>query len=202
MSRSAEYVNMKNALLTMVVPKLRKAGFEGTFPHFRKQNGERSELISFLSSSQQGGGFEVGASIIFHHAERPEDTNLFYPQMQIEDKKLIWADGRIRYGLDGMYDRVFYYVDLYAKEASVTFREGGERKTKYFLHYNALTPSCAKWMLEGMLETGYKLVQKVDETIYEKVAAEVCRQLLNLFLWFEEMRSIEDLREYAKKRGW
>jgi len=49
---------MNQALGTLVVPKLRKLGFAGQFPHFRRVRNDRAELIVFQFNSA-GGSFVV-----------------------------------------------------------------------------------------------------------------------------------------------
>lgn len=56
MSESREKMN--NALKSIVVPVLRKKGFRGSFPHFRRVNGKYIDLLTF-QFSQWGGEFVV-----------------------------------------------------------------------------------------------------------------------------------------------
>jgi len=42
---------MNKALRTIVVPKLRKLGFVGQFPHFRRVRNDRAELLVFNSTA-------------------------------------------------------------------------------------------------------------------------------------------------------
>ena len=114
MAQSEEWKSMQLELKRLVIPDLRKTGFTGSFPHFRRARGNKIELISFLSHNQYGGGFEVGASVIFPDAFGNQASNLFYPDKPIDPKKLMWCDGRIRNSLSSpLYDGVFYYADVY-----------------------------------------------------------------------------------------
>ncbi len=187
MAQSQESRLMKEALQAIAVPKLRKAGFKGSYPHFRRIKENQIDLVSFLGHSQWGGAFEVGASIIFQNAADPQDTNHFFPDQPINIPKLTWGHGRIRTGLPGTHDNVFYYADLYSE----TFMVNGQPCT----HYIPVTPAFEKY-LQPQLR--YQLVQKADDQIYERVAQTVCDQLDDLFDWFDEIQSISMLREYDR----
>ncbi|WP_339210238.1 DUF4304 domain-containing protein [Aeribacillus sp. FSL K6-8210] len=54
---------MVSALKKIVVPELRNRGFKGSFPHFRKKEGQLGYLLSF-QFDKWGGGFilEVGVA--------------------------------------------------------------------------------------------------------------------------------------------
>jgi hypothetical protein len=49
---------MDKALKGRVIPTLRQAGFTGSFPHFRRIQGERTDLITF-QFDKWGGGFVI-----------------------------------------------------------------------------------------------------------------------------------------------
>ena len=51
-------VDMINALKKSVIPYLREYGFKGSFPHFRRQNEENIDLITF-QFNRYGGSFVV-----------------------------------------------------------------------------------------------------------------------------------------------
>ena len=55
---SSSRLAMNNALKKIVVPYLREHGFKGSFPHFRRQNKENIDLISF-QYNRYGGSFTV-----------------------------------------------------------------------------------------------------------------------------------------------
>ena len=183
MAQSKESRRMKEALQTIAVPKLRRAGFKGSYPHFRRVKENQIDLVSFLGHSQWGGAFEVGASIIFPNAACPEDTNYFFPNQPIDIPKLTWAHGRIRTGLPGTYDNAFYYADLYSE----TFTVNGKPCTRYI----PVTPAFEEY-LQPQLR--YQLVQKANDRIYEQVAQTVFDQLDDLLDWFDEISSIDKLR--------
>jgi hypothetical protein len=50
--------SMDRALKGTVVPQLRKAGFSGSFPHFRRRGGGAIDLLTF-QFDRNGGGFVV-----------------------------------------------------------------------------------------------------------------------------------------------
>ena len=52
MAQSEEWKSMQLELKRLVIPDLRKTGFTGSFPHFRRTRGNKTELISFLSHNQ------------------------------------------------------------------------------------------------------------------------------------------------------
>lgn len=58
---SSEKKRMISVLNTIVVPEIRKRGFKGSFPHFRKISEDKIDLITF-QFDRYGGGFviEVG----------------------------------------------------------------------------------------------------------------------------------------------
>ncbi len=185
------FTRMKRALNEQVIPLLRKAGFKGSYPHFRRIADDKVDLVSFMSSGIFGGGFCVGASIIFPNAEKPEDTNLFYPEATTPAQKMSWAHGRIRCSLPGMFGGAFYYTDLYAHY----FEVGGKSGVSYF-------PFSEKMAEHGINPTanGEVLIQKADDGIYDRVAAEAARQMPELIRWFERMQTPVDLQQYNKNQ--
>src|SRR5262245_45961249 len=50
MTWSERTSQMKAALKSHVVPRLRESGFKGTFPHFRRRRAERLDLLMFQFS--------------------------------------------------------------------------------------------------------------------------------------------------------
>ncbi len=151
MAQSAEWKSMCLELKKSVIPGLRKIGFAGSFPYFRRTRECKIELISFLSHSNEGGAFEVGASVIFPDAAGTEESNLFYPGAEINPKKLNWGDGRIRNGLPGVFDSAFYYVDVYSKVFSFTDQITHERFSGKI--YTAVTPKQSIYIVDSLLPT-------------------------------------------------
>lgn len=192
MALSAEWTKMQQELKFSVVPVLRAAGFRGSFPHFRRQMPEKTDLISFLSYNQSGGAFEVGASIIFTHAQNPRETNLYWPDAPVSSRKLQWSDGRIRHGLPGVHSGAFFYVDTYRRRLPLP-----ETYNEHYL-YEAVTPKNEKYILEHLKANHFELVIKADEAIYQKTASLVLEQLDGLFSWFCEMKTFRDLDLWQK----
>ncbi len=195
MAQSAEWKSMYQELKKSVIPGLREIGFVGSFPHFRRTRERKIELISFLSHSNLGGAFEVGASIIFPDAAGTRESNLFFPYAEIDPKKLIWAYGRIRNGLPGFFDGAFYYVDVYLSEWTEEYAH------KHFTgrHYTAVTPKQEAYIIDHLMANNYRLVQKADSSIYASVAGKVASQMPDLLLWFDQMRSYSDLLRFEKE---
>lgn len=191
MAATIAFTRMKKALNEQVIPLLRKVGFKGSYPHFRRITEEKVDLVSFMSPGIFGGGFEVGASVVFPKAVRPKDTNLFYRGDPTPPQKMVWAHGRIRCGLPGMFGGAFYYTDLYA----LHFSEQGNAFATYF-------PFSEKMAEHGVDPTahGEVLVQKADDGIYDRIAAETARQMADLLNWFECIQTPADLQHYHQNR--
>lgn len=188
MAQSVEWTKMKQALTAIVIPSLRAASFKGSFPHFRRDSTDKVDIVSFLSHSQFGGAFEVGASIVFPNAQNPIETNLYNPDSNRSFNKLIWGDGNIRHGLQGTYDGAFFYADTYRRKAEYTDA----------YHYQALTPKNEKYLRDHLIANHYELILKVDENIYQDVAHEVLNQMNELLLWFDEMKTYSDLLSWSR----
>lgn len=191
MAQSSALTLMKKALNEQVIPLLRKVGFKGSYPHFRRIVDDKVDLVSFMSPGIFGGGFCVGASIIFLNAEKSEDTNLFYPEDTTPVQKMVWAHGRIRCSLPGMFGGAFYYTDLYAHY----FEVDGKGGASYF-------PFNEKMAEHGINPTanGEVLIQKADEGIYDRIAAETARQIPDLLCWFDRMETPAELQQYNEKQ--
>jgi len=56
-----EHERMVKALQEIVVTKLREVGFKGSFPHFRRSNKEKIDLLTF-QFDKWGGGFVIEIS--------------------------------------------------------------------------------------------------------------------------------------------
>ena len=52
-------IKVKTTLQKRVVPELRKRGFKGSFPHFRRVNGDSIELITFQFNKWGTGDFVI-----------------------------------------------------------------------------------------------------------------------------------------------
>ncbi|MFJ7406290.1 MULTISPECIES: DUF4304 domain-containing protein [unclassified Lysinibacillus] len=62
MTLSHSRLLMIKALKKLVVPYLREHGFKGSFPHFRRQNEEHMDVITF-QFNRYGGSFVVEVAI-------------------------------------------------------------------------------------------------------------------------------------------
>lgn len=180
MAQSTGLTLMKKALNEQVIPMLRNAGFKGSYPHFRRITDGKVDLLTFMSPGNFGCGFEVGATVIFPNAENRKETNLFYPNDDTPAQKMNYAHGRIRCGLPGMFGGAFYYTDLYAHG----FETRGNSYATYFPWSEKM--AAASPSLDPTTN-GFVLVQKADEGIYDRVAAEAARQMPDLLSWFERM---------------
>ena len=58
---ATDHAKMVEALKCTVVPRLKKVGFKGTFPHFRRKGRDRIDLLSF-QFDKWGGGFIIEIS--------------------------------------------------------------------------------------------------------------------------------------------
>ena len=197
MACSVERRNMQLELRKTVAAKLRALGFKGSFPHLRRFRDGKAELISFLAHSNEGGGFNVGASIIFTEEADPARTNLFYPNDPPAPERLIWADGRICNGLQGMFPDdlrgAFYYVDVYAQRTTfINAQTGQENKLTMYI---AVTPAYAKYFTR---HSDYELVLKADETIYARAAEAVNAQIPELLRWFDSIVDYDDLKAWER----
>ena len=199
MAQSEEWKSMQLELKRLVIPDLRKTGFTGSFPHFRRTRGNKTELISFLSHNQYGGGFEVGASVIFPDAFGTPASNLFYPDKPIDPKKLMWCDGRIRNSLSSpLYDGVFYYADVYCMNIQSITQTHETHSLKVYI---AVTPKHPYLAEELKSNPSCQLVQKADSGIYTRVAGDVVRQMPKLLSWFDTIQSYNDLLAFKNRKA-
>ena len=172
-------VEMKKALNQTVIPALRREGFTGRYPHFRRILDDRIELLSF-QTNKWGGSFRVEASAVFPDAEgkltnflTAGQNGMRYRLNETEyDTVSVWNTS-FRYTFPGMFDGWFYYVDVY-RCFDTSFkrfcfraadgRAGAERPRGLFVRH----------------------VWKDDETVYQRVCAEVERQLSGAYVWWTE----------------
>ena len=182
---------MKKALNEQVIPLLRKAGFKGSYPHFRRITEEKVDLVSFMSPGIFGGGFCVGASIVWPGAASPEESNLFRPGDPPPPQKMTWAHGRIRCSLPGMFGGAFYYTDVYARY----FEDFGRSVISYLPHSEKMAEHGVDPTTNGAV-----LVQKADDGIFDRIAAEAAGQLPALLGWFDRMQTPADLQQYNEQQ--
>lgn len=77
---------MDKSLKSFVVPEIKKLGFSGSFPHFRKQTGEQLEFASF-QFNRYGGSFviETGKSTKEQLAKSSQE--LLFEKLNYSDTK-------------------------------------------------------------------------------------------------------------------
>jgi hypothetical protein len=75
---------MKKALKSIVVPRLREYGFAGSFPHFRRLRPDRIDLLTF-QFDRHGGGFviEIGQC-------PPQGFTTYWGKQVAPDKITTW----------------------------------------------------------------------------------------------------------------
>ncbi len=157
---------MKKYLQVNVIQPLLEQGFTGKYPHFRKEKENCIELISF-QTNKFGGSFTVEVSAVF--PDKENKNFVLYDGLTIENLTVWNTD--IRYRLKGMYDRWFYYRDLYSKYIF------GFGKHYLDISENNKNPSIPK---------GYKLVQQFNDTTAEQICKEVNKQLIKAFKWLKK----------------
>ena len=193
---------MRKALNKIVIPKLSQAGFEGKYPHFRRNRENVIDMIAFVPC-KWGNGFEVGGTVVFPR-EKPDRQNILRATKPIDEKlhpewkafdergidEMNLYDTKMRNGLRGMgmkRDSAFYYSDVYRQFdptlCSFVYTAVGEKQAETF-----------------MPKPGMKLVQKADEELPTRVAEEVSRQLDELFSWFLQMKTYDDLKRWGEKK--
>ena len=172
-------VEMKQALNMTVIPALRRDGFTGSYPHFRRRRDNRIELLSF-QTNKWGGSFRVEASVVFPDAEG-KLTNFLTAgengmRYQLSGKEFDTVSVRntsFRYSFPGVFDGWFYYIDVYRCYDPVfkrfCYRPFGDRTGAEKPH--------------GLF---VRHVWKNDETIYQRVCTEVEKQLPGACAWWAE----------------
>lgn len=163
---------MKKYLQKNVLSELERLGFSGKYPHYRRERGDYTELISFQTNNW-GGSFTVEVSAAFPSAESIEDKN-FYLYDGVTEKDITVWNTMERYRLKGMFDGWFYYRDVYCKRVlgfGKTYVDVAEKDVPTF-----------------KAPEGYQCVQTFDEKTAENICAEVNRQLKTAFRWLEKFK--------------
>ena len=114
---SVEKNNMVIALEKVVVPELRKRGFKGSFPHFRRISVNKIDLITF-QFDRYGGGFviEVGVcspeGVIHHWGEKVPPNKVTAHDLHPDSRvRLTGNDGEwFRYDLENLTGDVYENV--------------------------------------------------------------------------------------------
>ncbi len=162
---------MQAALKKQVVPYLRERGFEGAWPHFRRNRAGGVDLISF-ASDPGGGSFGISISAAFPNRRR---TNLIW---QDDMENLTAFHTRVRYSGMGMFERPgnFYYADVYRKQIRKTwFRTA----SSYVAAKN--DKEAAQWTAEG-----YECISRFRRDTPDKICTLILTQLEGAFAWMEK----------------
>ena len=99
---------MKEALRSIVVPALRKRGFSGSFPHFRRLGQNKTDLLSF-QFDRHGGGFVVeiaegpATEFMTSWGKRIPASSLTVPDLHPKER------ARLQPGGDGTVDSWYRY---------------------------------------------------------------------------------------------
>ena len=160
---------MKKHLEAKVIQPLLDRGFTGKYPHFRKEDDDCIELITF-QTNKYGGSFTVEVSAVFPNRD---NKNFVMYEGLIADRLNVWNTNE-RYRLKGMYDGWFYYHDLYAKRImglGKNFLSVSEKQKENFV-----------------APKGYKLVQEFQEDTAKMICDEVNIQLKKAFRWLEKLK--------------
>ena len=193
---------MRKTIDKIVIPKLSQAGFEGKYPHFRRNRENVIDMIAFVPC-KRGNGFEVGGTVVFPR-EKPDRQNVLRPKNPIDEKlhpewkafaergigEMGFADTQIRNILSGMgwnNSHAFYYSDVYRQFdptlSSFVYTAVGEKQAETFAP-----------------KPGMELVQRADEELPTRIAEEVSLQLDELLSWFQQMKTYDDLKRWAEKK--
>ena len=164
---------MQAALNERVIPLLLQQGFSGEYPHFRREVGDRTELLGFLDH-KYGVGFNVEISVIF--PQRPKEQSNYYTHDFESPEKATVFSTRKRYRLPGLFDGWFYYTDVYKTTKQLL-------KTHTLESYEPVGEQRSKGFIPGRNQV---LVQKADDALYARVADEVNRQLRDAYAWWEK----------------
>ena len=100
-----------------------------------------------------------------------------------------FAHGRIHCSLPGMFGGAFYYTDLYARD----YEARGNAGATYFPWSEKMAAASPNI---DPTANGFILVQKTDEGIYSRIAAETAHQMPALLEWFDLMQCPADLHQY------
>jgi hypothetical protein len=123
---SAEREKMINSLKNIVIPSLREHGFKGTFPHFRRINEKKIDLLTF-QFDKYGGGFIIEAAVC-----SPEGYTHHWGEKVTPNKVTsydIHPDNRLRIGDKDdwfRYDKRSFFGNIYDKVANKVLKSLSE----------------------------------------------------------------------------
>lgn len=152
---------MLKALNKTVIKDLKAQGFTGKYPHFKKKKEDCIELVDFYAN-KYGGSFTVEVSAVFPDSKV---TNLSDTKAKVDEKTVEGACTNHRYRLEGMFDGLFHYRDVY-KLPDGFYEDIPESKAETFV-----VPD--KW----------ELMQSFDEITAENICEEISLQLDDAFEW-------------------
>lgn len=160
---------MLTALKEHTFPLLKKQGFTGKHPNFRRKLDNCIELISF-QTNKHGGSFTIEVSTVFPGSANPNYT--LYEGVT-EDTFGVEATNK-RYRLPGMYNGWFYYQDVYRK------------RTLFFgsIYYDVPEKEAAAFVPTK----GYKLVKKFDKNVAVQICTEINKQFNKAYHWLEKYK--------------
>ena len=188
-------VRMRKALHQLVIPRLQEQGFQGQYPRFyREYSPYRIDIIEFFSL-RGGGGFSVGATVIFPKMSLREDRN-FYEMFENQTPvDISYGQTIIRHGIDGPFKGAFYYADVYECHFQVRDGDDGSVVSEGSV-YIAVGENQADTYQP---QEGEILVQKADENTCIRVAEMVAEKLPALMAWFEQMQTPKNLKKWNKQ---
>lgn len=171
-------VEMKKALNQTVIPALRRDGFTGRYPHFRRKLDNRIELLTF-QTNKWGGSFRVEASVVYPDAEGKQSNYLKISvdgkhdslREEDDDSVSVWNTS-FRYTFPGMFDGWFYFIDVYR------YYDPNLRR----FCYRAVGDKTGSTKPRGFVLH----VWKDDETVYQRVCAELEKQMPGAYAWWAE----------------
>ena len=94
---------MQKALKSFIIPEIRKLGFSGSYPHFRRKNGIKLEFISF-QFNRYGGSF-----IIESGKTTKENLPEFAQALPFEKLNVGFTAKRMRLGATEGVDPWYHY---------------------------------------------------------------------------------------------
>ena len=158
---------MLSALKEHTFPLLKKRGFTGKYPNFRRKFDNCIELISF-QTNKWGGSFTIEVSAVF-----PESENKNYTLHDGVTEETFGVEAtNHRYRLPGMFDGWFYYRDIYRKRTLLfgsIYHDVPENKVTNFV------PS-----------KGYQLIQKFNHDAAIQICQEINLQFEKAYKWLAE----------------
>lgn len=160
---------MLSALKEHTFPALKENGFTGKYPNFRRDLGDRIELVSF-QTNKRGGSFAIEVSAVFPNSE---NKNYELYEGMTNETFGVEATNK-RYRLPGMFDGWFYYRDVYRKRTlffGAVYHDVSEKESANFIP-----------------PKGYKLIQKFDEATAVQICKEINSQFDKAYKWLDHFQ--------------